>query len=321
MGFFDKLKSYISKDSNDYLEGFKDNNIGTKLNKLKNYYKKLDDDFLEELMIILLEADVGINTAELICEKLKAKCNQYAGLSFNDVIDNLIETMNEIYNIDEYNDQLIFNEDGPTIIMMVGINGAGKTTTIPKLASKLIAQNKKVALVAADTFRAGATAQLLNWANKLNIDCITGKDQQDPSSVLVNGCQFAKENNIDVLICDTSGRLQNKVNLMKELEKMTRVIGQQIPNAPHNTILVIDSTTGQNGISQATSFNETTKLTGVILTKMDGTSKGGIVLAIKNITKVPVLYLGLGEQIDDLKEFDLNLYLYGLIQGLNYDNQ
>ena len=321
MGFFDKLKSYISKDSNDYLEGFKDNNIGTKLNKLKNYYKKLDDDFLEELMIILLEADVGINTAELICEKLKAKCNQYAGLSFNDVIDNLIETMNEIYNIDEYNDQLIFNEDGPTIIMMVGINGAGKTTTIPKLASKLIAQNKKVALVAADTFRAGATAQLLNWANKLNIDCITGKDQQDPSSVLVNGCQFAKENNIDVLICDTSGRLQNKVNLMKELEKMTRVIGQQIPNAPHNTILVIDSTTGQNGISQATSFNESTKLTGVILTKMDGTSKGGIVLAIKNITKVPVLYLGLGEQIDDLKEFDLNLYLYGLIQGLNYDNQ
>lgn len=321
MGFFDKLKSYISKDSKDYLEGFKDNNIGTKLNKLKNYYKKLDDDFLEELMIILLEADVGINTAELICEKLKAKCNQYVGLSFNDVIDNLIETMNEIYNIDEYNDQLIFNEDGPTIIMMVGINGAGKTTTIPKLASKLIAQNKKVALVAADTFRAGATAQLLNWANKLNIDCITGKDQQDPSSVLVNGCQFAKENNIDVLICDTSGRLQNKVNLMKELEKMTRVIGQQIPNAPHNTILVIDSTTGQNGISQATSFNETTKLTGVILTKMDGTSKGGIVLAIKNITKVPVLYLGLGEQIDDLKEFDLNLYLYGLIQGLNYDNQ
>ena len=321
MGFFDKLKSYISKDSKDYLEGFKDNNIGTKLNKLKNYYKKLDDDFLEELMIILLEADVGINTAELICEKLKAKCNQYVGLSFNDVIDNLIETMNEIYNIDEYNDQLIFNEDGPTIIMMVGINGAGKTTTIPKLASKLIAQNKKVALVAADTFRAGATAQLLNWANKLNIDCITGKDQQDPSSVLVNGCQFAKENNIDVLICDTSGRLQNKVNLMKELEKMTRVIGQQIPNAPHNTILVIDSTTGQNGISQATSFNESTKLTGVILTKMDGTSKGGIVLAIKNITKVPVLYLGLGEQIDDLKEFDLNLYLYGLIQGLNYDNQ
>ena len=321
MGFFDKLKNYVSKDSNDYLEGFKDNNIGTKLNKLKNYYRKLDDDFLEELMIILLEADVGINTAELICKKLKAKCNQYVGLSFNDVIDNLIETMNEIYNIDEYNDQLIFNEDGPTIIMMVGINGAGKTTTIPKLASKLIAQNKKVALVAADTFRAGATAQLLNWANKLNIDCITGKDQQDPSSVLVNGCQFAKENNIDVLICDTSGRLQNKVNLMKELEKMTRVIGQQIPNAPHNTILVIDSTTGQNGISQATSFNESTKLTGVILTKMDGTSKGGIVLAIKNITKVPVLYLGLGEQIDDLKEFDLNLYLYGLIQGLNYDNQ
>ena len=320
MGLFDKLKKYINQDSNEYLEGFKNNNLGTKLNKLKKYYKSLDEDFLEELMIILLEADVGINTAELICSNLKNKCDQYIGLTFNEVIESLIETMSDIYNKEPYNSQLIFADKGPTVIMMVGINGAGKTTTIPKLAKQFINDNKKVALVAADTFRAGATAQLASWADKLQIPCITGKPQQDPSSVLVDGCKFANENNIDILICDTSGRLQNKINLMKELEKMTKVIGNQIPNAPHNTLLVIDSTTGQNGVSQAVSFNESTKLTGVVLTKMDGTSKGGIVIAIKNITKVPVLYLGLGEKIDDLKSFDLNLYLYGLIQGLNYDD-
>ena len=320
MGLFDKLKKYINQDSNEYLEGFKNNNLGTKLNKLKKYYKSLDEDFLEELMIILLEADVGINTAELICSNLKNKCDQYIGLTFNEVIESLIETMSDIYNKEPYNSQLIFADKGPTVIMMVGINGAGKTTTIPKLAKQFINDNKKVALVAADTFRAGATAQLASWADKLQIPCITGKPQQDSRSVLVDGCKFANENNIDILICDTSGRLQNKINLMKELKKMTKVIGNQIPNAPHNTLLVIDSTTGQNGVSQAVSFNESTKLTGVVLTKMDGTSKGGIVIAIKNITKVPVLYLGLGEKIDDLKSFDLNLYLYGLIQGLNYDD-
>ena len=320
MGLFDKLKKYINQDSNEYLEGFKNNNLGTKLNKLKKYYKSLDEDFLEELMIILLEADVGINTAELICSNLKNKCDQYIGLTFNEVIESLIETMSDIYNKEPYNSQLIFADKGPTVIMMVGINGAGKTTTIPKLAKQFINDNKKVALVAADTFRAGATAQLASWADKLQIPCITGKPQQDSRSVLVDGCKFANENNIDILICDTSGRLQNKINLMKELEKMTKVIGNQIPNAPHNTLLVIDSTTGQNGVSQAVSFNESTKLTGVVLTKMDGTSKGGIVIAIKNITKVPVLYLGLGEKIDDLKSFDLNLYLYGLIQGLNYED-
>lgn len=319
MSFFKKLKSYITKDTNDYLESFKENNIGFKLNGLKHLFKGIDDEFLEELMIILLEADVGITTAEIICDNLKTKCSKERNLSFETVIDYLIETMNDLYNETQYNDKLVFAENTTTVIMMVGINGAGKTTTIPKLAKKLMNENKTVALVAADTFRAGATAQLVSWAEKLNIECITGKDQQDPSSVLVDGCKYAKENNVDVLICDTSGRLQNKVNLMKELEKMTRVISQQIEGAPHNTLLVIDSTTGQNGIAQATSFNETTKLTGVILTKMDGTSKGGIVLAIKNITKVPVLFLGLGEKIDDLKEFDLNLYLHGIIQGLNDD--
>ena len=201
---------------------------------------------------------------------------------------------------------------------MVGVNGSGKTSTCAKLANMYLQDGKKVALVAADTFRAGATEQLKNWADRLDIPCVCGKDNEDPSSVLVNGCRYAKENDIDILICDTAGRLQNKLNLMAELEKMHRVFGKEIEGAPHNTWLVLDANTGQNGLSQAELFNEITDLNGVILTKMDGTSKGGIIIAIKNITGIPVRYITVGESLEDIQDFDFDMYLDSIIGELRH---
>ena len=227
------------------------------------------------------------------------------------------QTFKEIY-YEKPDEEIVINEDGPTVILMVGVNGSGKTSTCAKLAARYQAEGKTVAMVAADTFRAGATEQLKQWADRLNVPCITGKDNQDPSSVLVEGCRYAKANNIDYLICDTAGRLQNKVNLMAELEKMHRVIGKEIKGAPHNTWLVLDANTGQNGLSQAELFNEITDLNGIILTKMDGTSKGGIIIAIKNITGVPVRFITVGEGIDDLQDFDFDMYLDSIIGELRH---
>ena len=212
----------------------------------------------------------------------------------------------------------MWNDNGPTVILLVGVNGSGKTSTCAKLANKYVNEGKKVALVAADTFRAGAVEQLKKWSEKLNIPCIAGQPNQDPSSVLVDGCRYAKENNIDVLLCDTAGRLQNKVNLMSELEKMSRVCSKEIENAPHNTWLVLDSNTGQNGLSQAELFNEVTKLNGVILTKIDGTSKGGIIIAIKDLTGVPVRFITFGEGLEQISKFDLDAYLYSIIGDLQH---
>ena len=206
--------------------------------------------------------------------------------------------------------EIVYNEDGPTVILMVGVNGSGKTSTCAKLAKMYKDQGKKVCLAAADTFRAGAIEQLREWANRLDVDFVAGKEQEDPSSVLVNACRYAKENNVDILLCDTAGRLQTKVNLMAELAKMRRVVGKEIPGAPHNVWMVLDANTGQNGMSQATLFNEVTDLTGIILTKMDGTSKGGIVIAIKNVLGIPVRFITLGETADDIKPFDFDLYLF-----------
>ena len=196
---------------------------------------------------------------------------------------------------------------------MVGVNGSGKTSTCAKLAKMYKDQGKKVCLAAGDTFRAGAIEQLREWANRLDVDFVAGKEFEDPSSVLVNACRYAKENDIDILLCDTAGRLQTKVNLMAELAKMRRVVGKEIPGAPHNVWMVLDANTGQNGMSQATLFNEVTDLTGIILTKMDGTSKGGIVIAIKNVLGIPVRFITLGETADDIKPFDFDLYLYSII--------
>ena len=227
-------------------------------------------------------------------------------------MDILLETFDDIYNEKKEN-EIVYNEDGPTVILMVGVNGSGKTSTCAKLAKMYKDQGKKVCLAAADTFRAGAIEQLREWANRLDVDFVSGKEQEDPSSVLVNACRYAKENDIDILLCDTAGRLQTKVNLMAELAKMRRVVGKEIPGAPHNVWMVLDANTGQNGMSQATLFNEVTDLTGIILTKMDGTSKGGIVIAIKNVLGIPVRFITLGETADDIKPFNFDLYLYSII--------
>ena len=209
-----------------------------------------------------------------------------------------------------------YNENGPTVLLFVGVNGVGKTTTIAKIAKREKDSGKKVLLVAGDTFRAGAIEQLMEWGNRLNIDVIYGDEGCDPSSIVYKGVLKAKDENYDIVLIDTAGRLQNKVNLMKELEKINKVIGNFIEDAPHETLLVLDASTGQNGISQAKAFKEITNITGIVLTKLDGTAKGGIVLAIKEEVNIPVKYIGLGEKAEDLEVFDIEKYIYGLFKDL-----
>ncbi|MBQ1378808.1 MAG: signal recognition particle-docking protein FtsY [Erysipelotrichaceae bacterium] len=309
----------FSKDKNKYLHGFAKTNdsLGRKLKFVTENKKQNKEDFMEQLMVTLIEADIGYRTSEKICDRFFEICSNYYYLFAKDIMNFLGQTFKEIY-YEKPDEEIVINEDGPTVILMVGVNGSGKTSTCAKLAARYQAEGKTVAMVAADTFRAGATEQLKQWADRLNVPCITGKDNQDPSSVLVEGCRYAKANNIDYLICDTAGRLQNKVNLMAELEKMHRVIGKEIKGAPHNTWLVLDANTGQNGLSQAELFNEITDLNGIILTKMDGTSKGGIIIAIKNITGVPVRFITVGEGIDDLQDFDFDMYLDSIIGELRH---
>mgnify|MGYP002680043306 FL=1 len=316
MGFLDSLKQAITgkKDTGKYLSGFaKTNNaLGRKLKFITENNTKNKEDFVEQLMITLIESDIGYKTSEDICDRFFKETQDYLYLRQEDVMDILLETFDDIYNEKKEN-EIVYNEDGPTVILMVGVNGSGKTSTCAKLAKMYKEQGKKVCLAAADTFRAGAIEQLKEWANRLDVDFVAGKEQEDPSSVLVNACRYAKENDVDILLCDTAGRLQTKVNLMAELAKMRRVVGKEIPGAPHNVWMVLDANTGQNGMSQATLFNEVTDLTGIILTKMDGTSKGGIVIAIKNVLGIPVRFITLGETADDIKPFDFDLYLYSII--------
>ena len=316
MGFLDSLKQAITgkKDTGKYLSGFaKTNNaLSRKLKFITENNTKNKEDFVEQLMITLIESDIGYKTSEDICDRFFKETQDYLYLRQEDVMDILLETFDDIYN-EKKDNEIVYNEDGPTVILMVGVNGSGKTSTCAKLAKMYKEQGKKVCLAAADTFRAGAIEQLREWANRLDVDFVAGKQEEDPSSVLVNACRYAKENNVDILLCDTAGRLQTKVNLMAELAKMRRVVGKEIPGAPHNVWMVLDANTGQNGMSQATLFNEVTDLTGIILTKMDGTSKGGIVIAIKNVLGIPVRFITLGETADDIKPFDFDLYLYSII--------
>ena len=319
MSFFSKLKDKFThkEDKAVYLQGFEKskNTFSDALNQMSYSFHGVDDEFLEQLTIVLLESDVGITLADLICEKLKKKCEEFPSVTFHWAMNFLLEIMKEIY--EEVEDEpIVYNENGPTVILLEGVNGSGKTTTCAKLANMYIQQDKKVAFVAADTFRAGAIDQLAMWGERLNVPTIKGRENGDPSAAIVDGCRFAKEKGADILLCDTAGRLQNKVNLMQELSKMNRVSGREIEGAPHNTWLVLDATTGQNGLSQAKIFAESTKLTGIVLTKMDGTAKGGIILAIKRELHVPVLFIGLGEHPEDLRPFDLESYLYSISEGL-----
>lgn len=316
MGFFSRNKK-VDKDK--YLHGFAktSNSLGKKLKFVTENKKQNKEDFMEQLMVTLIEADVGYKTSEMICDRFFEICQNYYYLFAKDIMNFLGQTFKEIY-YEKPDTEIIENEDGPTVILLVGVNGSGKTSTCAKLANMYKNEGKKVAMVAADTFRAGAIEQLIDWSKKLDIPCISGKENEDPSSVLVQGSRYAKENDIDILLCDTAGRLQNKVNLMAELEKMHKVLGKEIPGAPHNTWLVLDANTGQNGLSQAELFNEISDLNGIILTKMDGTSKGGIIMAIKNLTGLPVRYITVGEQLDDIQDFDFDIYLDSIIGELRH---
>lgn len=315
MGFLKKLKdTFSSKQDNDYyLSGLSKSrtSFASKLKRLGSGFKGVDEDFLEELMIILLEADLGIETAEKIIRRVESKAIETKAKSMDEVNDILFEEMQTLYNSFE-DEEFKFNADGPTVILMVGVNGSGKTTTTAKLANKFKNEGKSVLLIAADTFRAGAVDQLKRWADRIGVDCVMGKNNADPASVIVDGCRQAKENGNDLIIADTAGRLQNKVNLMKELEKMHRVIDREIPGQPAAVWLVIDATTGQNGISQAREFTTATDVNGIILTKLDGSAKGGIVISIRNLLGLPVKYVGLGESVDDLKEFDIDSFIYSI---------
>lgn len=322
MGIFSKLKQAFgsNEDQDRYLSGLNKSkkSFSQRIRKLALGFSGVNEEFLEELMIALLEADIGIKTAQKIVDAVENEAMDRHLKTFGEISECLVEQMEKLYT--SYEDRA-FNENanGPTVILMVGVNGSGKTTTTAKLAKRFIENDKSVVLAAADTFRAGAVDQLAKWAERLNLPCIKGRENGDPSAVLVDACRYAKEHHSDIVIGDTAGRLQNKANLMKELEKMKRVVAKEIPGAPHEVWLVIDATTGQNGISQASVFMETTDVSGIILTKTDGTAKGGIVIAIRDLLGLPVTYIGLGEGVDDLRPFDINAYLYGLCEGLFND--
>lgn len=320
MAFFQSIKEAFvkNKDKDKYLSGLgrSRKSFGDRLRALSNSFNGVNDDLLEQIMIILLESDVGIHTAQKIVDQFEAGASHIR--DFDSMEDYFISVLHDFY--DQESDEAIqYNENGPTVIFMVGVNGSGKTTSSAKLIKYYQDQNLSVAVAAADTFRAGAVDQIATWADRLHVPCIKGKPNQDPSSVLVDACRYAKEHNIDILLADTAGRLQTKTNLMKELSKMVRVCDREIQGAPHEVWLVLDATTGQNGISQAKEFLEATSVSGIILTKMDGTAKGGVVLAIRDILHIPVRFLGLGEKPEDLKPFEINSYLMGITKGLEAD--
>lgn len=288
----------------------------SKLANLTNKYKKITDDYFDELEEILIMADIGVNTVMEFIDKLRDRVKKEDITSPLDLKEIIVDELFIIYVDDEViSNKIIFRENGPTIVLFIGVNGVGKTTTIGKLANKMKDEGKKVLLVGADTFRAGAVNQLREWSEKIGVGFF-GKEESDPASVVYDGVTKAIDEEYDIVFIDTAGRLQNKVNLMKELEKMNKVIDGLVDGGASETLLVIDATTGQNGISQAKAFKEITNITGLVLTKLDGTAKGGIVLAIKESIGIPVKYIGLGETKDDLAVFDIEKYIYGLFKDM-----
>ena len=332
MGLFDKFKNLFNTKSKDetkeikeekedlvsYEEGLEKtrNVFVNKLNLLNSKHKKVSEEYFEELEEILIMADIGVNTVMTFIDKLKSRVKHENIVDSKDLLEIIVDEMFIIYvGNDILTSKINYVSGGPTVILFVGVNGAGKTTTIGKLAHKLKKEGKKVMMIAGDTFRAGAVEQIEDWGKR--VDCtVISKDTTDAASVMFDGLSKAKEENYDVVLVDTAGRLQNKDNLMRELEKINKVIGKIIPEAPHETLLVIDATTGQNGISQAKNFKEITNITGIVLSKLDGTAKGGIVLAIKESVNLPVKFVGMGEKLDDLRVFDIEKYIYGLFKDL-----
>lgn len=292
--------------------------FGAKLNHFLANFRHVDEDFFEDLEDLLIESDVGYDMAMKISDELREEVKLQNAKSKQDVSNVIIEKMVDLYEDagKDENPDLNFAKEGPTVIMFVGVNGAGKTTTIGKMAKCFKDEGKRVLLAAGDTFRAGAVEQLDVWAKRDGVDIVMGPANGDPAAVVFDGVKKAKEENYDILLVDTAGRLQNKVNLMNELAKMKRIMAREIPDAPHEVLLVLDATTGQNALNQAKLFKESTDVSGIVLTKLDGTARGGIVLAIRNELHLPVKYVGLGEKVTDLQKFDASDFVYGLFKGL-----
>lgn len=301
MGFFDKLKQGLSKTKSS---------LDSKMNDVFSTFRKVDEDLLEELEEILIMSDIGIETSTDIVAKLRDRIKKENIKDAEMVKEALREEMIKILS---ENDNELKLETKPSVILVVGVNGVGKTTSIGKIANNLKKEGKKVVIAAADTFRAAAVEQLEIWANRANCDIIKRNEGTDPASVIFDAIRTAKANNADVLICDTAGRLHNKKYLMDELLKIEKVVEKELPEATKEVLLVLDATTGQNAIQQVKAFKETTPLTGIVLTKLDGTAKGGVVLGIVNENKIPVKFIGIGEQIDDMERFDAQDFAKAII--------
>lgn len=300
LGFFARLKKGLTKTRNNIVSG---------LDALFSGFSKIDDDFYEELEEILIMGDLGVRATENIIDEMKARVKKDHIKEPAQLKEVLIESIKEQMQVTEA--EYAFEKE-QSVVFVIGVNGVGKTTTVGKLAGKLKNENRKVLMAAADTFRAAAGEQLTEWAHRAGCDLIQGAEGADPASVIFDAVSAAKARNVDVLLCDTAGRLHNKKNLMEELRKMNRIIDREFPNAHRENLVVLDATTGQNALQQAREFGEVADLTGIILTKMDGTAKGGIAVAIQSELKIPVKYIGVGETIDDLQKFDSNAFVNAL---------
>ncbi|ACT02119.1 signal recognition particle-docking protein FtsY [Paenibacillus sp. JDR-2] len=321
MSFFKKLKESIASKTEAVTTIFKEGLTKTrvalveKVEELITRRKKIDEEFYEELEEILIGADVGVNTVMTLIDELRAEVKKRKIEQAAELQPILSEKLIGLLK-GEQNPGLQMAKSGITVILFVGVNGVGKTTTIGKLAHKFKSEGKSVLLAAGDTFRAAAIEQLEVWGQRVGVDVIKQQSGSDPAAVMFDAVQAAKQRGVDVLLCDTAGRLQNKSNLMEELNKIFRVIQREIPDAPHEVLLVLDATTGQNALSQAKLFGEKSGVTGLVLTKLDGTAKGGIVIAIRNELNLPVKLVGLGEKMTDLQEFDSVQFVHALFAGL-----
>ena len=302
MGFFSKLAEGLTKTRN---------NIMNSVSNIFTGHDIIDDDFYEELEETLIMADLGISTTTSVIENLKAKVKELKIKDPADCKKHLMDSLKEQMQVkpDAYD-----FENKKSVVLMIGVNGVGKTTSVGKLASQLKNSGKKVLVAAADTFRAGAIEQLTEWARRSDVDLIAQKEGSDPAAVVFDAVNAAKARNVDVLICDTAGRLHNKKNLMDELNKIYRIIGKEYPEAAIETLVVVDGTTGQNAKEQARQFSEAAPVNGIVLTKLDGTAKGGIAIAIESELSIPVKYIGIGEQIDDLQKFDADQFVEALFE-------
>ncbi|MDY2699469.1 MAG: signal recognition particle-docking protein FtsY [Lachnospiraceae bacterium] len=301
-GFFSRLKEGLSKTRNNIVHG---------IDSVFSGFSSIDDDFYEELEEILIMGDIGVNATNSILEKLRGQVKENHIKEPAECKKFLIENIKDQMKVEETAYEF---EHRQSVVLVIGVNGVGKTTSVGKLAGLLKAQGKKVLIAAADTYRAAACEQLTEWANRAGVDIITGAQGADPSSVVYDAVNAAKARHVDVLICDTAGRLHNKKNLMEELKKMNRIIDREFPGVHRENLIVLDGATGQNALNQAREFGETANLTGIILTKMDGTSKGGIAVAIQSELNIPVKYIGVGEKLDDLQKFDAEEFVNALFE-------